>query len=70
MVKLSDLSINFVLKPCLRADFKAKMAKIEYLKKNIIFGKSFCILAVVLAVCVYQGVGKGNRGVEKGIKVD
>ena len=27
MVKLSDLSINLVLKPCLRADFKAKMAK-------------------------------------------
>ena len=60
MVKLSDLSINLVLKPCLRADFKAKMAKIEYLKKkNIIFGKENCILAVVVAVCV-SGGGKGE----------
>ena len=68
MVKLSDLSINLVLKPCLRADFKAKMAKIEYLKKTIFLGKKI-VFWQWLWRCVYQGVGRGNRGVEKGKKV-
>ena len=60
MVKLSDLSINLVLKPCLRADFKAKMATIEYLKKKHYFWKKKkIILAVIVAVCV-SGGGKGE----------
>ena len=70
MVKLSDLSINLVLKPFLRADFNAKMTKKWIFENKHYFGKSFCILSVVLAVCVYQGVGRGNRGVEKGKKVE
>ena len=61
MVKLSDLSINLVLKPCLRADFKTKMAKIEYLKNKHYFWKIF----------LYFGSGCGGvciRGWEGGIE--
>ena len=64
MVKLSDLSINLVLKPCLRADFKTKMAKIEYLKKNIIFGKKLFFGSGSGGVCI-RGWEGGIEGLKK-----
>ena len=65
MLKLSDLSIKIVLKPCLRADFKAKMAKIEYLKKKHYFWKKFLYFGSDCGGVCIRGWERGIEGLKK-----
>ena len=60
MVKLSDLSINLVLKPCLRADFKAKMAKNWIFEKKHYFWKKFLYFGGGFGGVCVSGGGKGE----------